>query len=299
MNFYKKLIPSRSIRFKILKMMKFIPDKQMISLQYFIKLKRIPDLKNPKRYTEKIQWYKLNYRDTKMQKCVDKYLVREYVQEKGLGNILNKLYGVYDSIEEINFENLPDKFIIKTTNGSSTNYICKDKSTVNKEELTAKFANFFNQSGTSAGREWVYKECVPKIIVEELLEDSEKDDKSISDYKFLCFNGNPEYVVYDVDRFTNHRRNIYDTRWNNLHIASDCPCIDGECEKPEGLDEMLKVARVLSEDFPAVRVDLYYVGGKVYFGELTFFPWSGYVQYSPDKFDLEVGTKFHLPEKNI
>ncbi len=297
MNFYKKLIPSRKIRFKIIKMLGFIPDKPMLELQYYIKHKRKLNLKNPKRYTEKIQWYKLYYRDPVMCQCVDKYGVREYIKSKGMEDILNTLYGVYDSFDEIDFSKLPDKFVMKTTNGSGTNFICKDKSTIDYVKLKEQFGNFFNQSSTSAGREWVYKAGDAKIIVEQLLEDPKSSDGSISDYKFLCFGGKPEYVVYDVDRFVNHKRNIYDTNWNDLHIESDCKCCDREIEKPEKLDEMLEIAEKLSKDFPAVRVDLYCIEGKIYFGELTFFPWSGYVQYTPDSFDFELGEKFVLPEK--
>lgn len=296
MDFYKKIIPSRKLRFKIIKMMSFIPDKQMLQLQYFIKHKRKLNLAKPERYTEKIQWYKLYYRDPVMCQCVDKYEVRDYVKSKGLEIILNPLYGVYDAFDEIIFDDLPDKFILKTTNGSNTNFICRDKKDIDVNALKEKFDTFFRQSSTSAGREWVYKSQKPRIVVEQLLEDSASADKSISDYKFLCFGGKPEYVVYDVDRFTHHKRNIYDTSWNNLNIASDCPCAEKEFSKPEKLEEMLEIARVLSADFPAVRVDLYCVEGKIYFGELTFFPWSGYVQYTPDEFDFEMGRKFVLPE---
>lgn len=294
MNGYKNIISDKNLRFRILRLLRFIPDKLMIRIQYFIKLKRWLNLKNPKRYTEKIQWYKLFYRNPLMVKCVDKYAVREYVEEKGLGHILNTLYGVYDSFDDIDFDALPDKFIIKANNGSGTNYICKDKSRLDVEKLRKEFADFFMQAGASAGREWAYEGVKPRIIVEELLEDNTSHDKSISDYKFLCFGGHPEYVVYDVDRFTNHKRNIYDTEWNNIHISSDCPCSDKEYPKPDKLEEMLEIAKVLSSDFPAVRVDLYCVEGKIYFGELTFFPWSGYVQYEPDNFDFEVGKKFQL-----
>jgi len=160
------------------------------------------------------------------------------------------------------------------------------------------FDNFFKQSNSSAGREWVYSDVEQKIVIEQLLEDPTQKDNAICDYKFMCFNGNPEYVVYDVDRFTDHKRNIYDLNWNNLNVASDCPCCDKEIAPPDNLGEMIEVARKLAQDFPAVRVDLYSIGGKIYFGELTFFPWSGYVQYTPDQFDFEAGAKFVLPEKN-
>lgn len=294
MNFYKKIF-SKKTRFAILKMLKFVPDKSMIKFQYYIKLKRIPNLEEPKRYTEKIQWYKLNYRNDLMPICVDKYRVREYIESKGLTNILVNLYGAYDNANEIDLASLPNKFVLKTTNGSGTNVICKDKSQLDENDLKEQVNQFLQQSSASAGREWAYSHVIPKIIVEELLEDSSSKDGSICDYKFLCFNGNPEYVVLDVDRFSDHKRNIYDTNWNDLHIESDCPCSNEVYEKPEKLEEMLEIAKTLCADFPAVRVDLYCVNNKIYFGELTFFPWSGYVQYTPDSFDFDMGEKFVLP----
>ena len=279
-------------------MLKCIPDKQMLELQYFIKHRRWLDLKNPKRYTEKIQWYKLYYRDEVMRQCVDKYKVREYIKSKGLEEILNQLYGVYNDVDEIIWEELPERFVIKTTNGSGTNYFCKNKAELDIEKVKAQFKAYFNQSSASAGREWVYSDEDRKIIVEQYLEDYTQKDGSISDYKFLCFNGKPEYIVYDMDRFTDHRRNIYDLSWNDLHIESDCKCCEKPINPPENLNQMLEVAKKLCEDFPAVRVDLYSINGKIYFGELTFFPWSGYVQYTPDEFDFEMGEKFILPKKS-
>lgn len=296
MNFYKKIIPKK-MRFAILRLLRFIPDKPMISLQYRIKTGRGINWKDPKRYTEKLQWYKLNYKNEKMPICVDKYRVREYIEEKGLSEHLVKLYAVYENADEIELSKLPDKFIMKTTNGSGTNIICRDKSSLNEQEIKKQVASYFKQSSASAGREWPYKHVKPRVIVEELLEDSTTTDRSICDYKILCFGGKPEYVVYDVDRFTEHKRNIYDTEWNDLHVSSDCPCSDKVYEKPQTLDRMLKIAEILSADFPAVRVDLYSIEGKIYFGELTFFPWSGYVKYAPDEFDFVMGEKFIFPEK--
>ena len=296
MDFYKKIIRNKKLRFKILSCLRIIPDKQMLQLQYFIKHGRRLNLRNPKRYTEKIQWYKLYYRNDLMPICVDKNRVREYIAQKGLSDILVYKYGVYDSVEDIDFALLPDKFIMKTTNGSGTNYICKDKKSIDIEELKGMFKTYSVQYG--AGREWAYTGAEKRIVVEELLEDDTQSDGAICDYKFLCFNGNPEYIVYDVDRFTEHKRNIYDTNWNNLNIASDCPCCEREIAPPENLDKMLEIAKTLCADFPAVRVDLYNIKGKIYFGELTFFPWSGYVQYEPDEFDFIMGEKFVLPNKN-
>lgn len=298
MDIYKKIL-SKKIRFTILKFLKFIPDKPMIQFQYWMKLHRKLNLKFPIRYTEKIQWYKLYYRNDLMPICVDKYRVREYIKSKGLSDILVKLYGVYDKAEDIPLDVLPKKFVLKTSNGSGTNIICKDKEKLSKAEIIEKVSKFLNQSSASAGREWAYAKGKPQIIIEELLEDSTNSGGFISDYKFLCFNGKPEYIVLDIDRFTNHKRNIYNIEWQDLHIASDCSCIENRTfDKPINYDKMIEIVKILSEDFPAVRVDLYNINGHIYFGELTFFPWSGYVQFKPDSFDFEMGKKFNLPERN-
>lgn len=299
MNFYKRIFPKK-MRFALLRFLKFIPDEPMIKFQYWMKHHRFLNLKNPKRYTEKLQWYKLYYRNDLMPICVDKYQVRKYIESKGLSDILVKLYGAYDKAEDIPFDSLPNKFVLKTSNGSGTNIICREKSKISRDEIIEKVNRFLKQSSASAGREWAYAKGTPKIIIEELLEDPISFDGAISDYKHLCFNGKPEYIVLDVDRFTNHKRNIYDVEWKNLHIASDCPCIEeGRIfEKPVNYDRMIEIAKILCKDFPAVRVDLYNINGRIYFGELTFFPWSGYVQYTPDSFDFEMGEKFVLPKRN-
>ena len=298
MNFYKKIIRSKKLRFKILAALNFLPDDLMLKIQYRIKHSRKLNIENPTRYTEKIQWYKLNYRDPVMTQCVDKYRVREYIKSKGLEHILNDLYAVFDSPEEIVFDNLPERFVLKTNNGSGTNLICKNKELYTEEQVRNMFRDFWDMCNAHVGSEWVYHDVKPAIIAEQLLEDATQNNNDICDYKFLCFNGSPEYIVYDVDRYTDHKRNIYDLDWNDLHIASDCPCSDNAYAKPENLNEMLEIVRILCEDFPAVRVDLYSIEGKIYFGELTFFPWSGYVQFTPDSFDFELGEKFVLPNKN-
>lgn len=297
MNFYKKIIRNKKLRFKILSVLRFIPDKTMIKLQYFIKTGRRLNLKDPKRYTEKIQWYKLNYRDPIMARCADKYLVREFVESRGLGHILNELYATFDNPEEISFDNLPNSFVLKLSNGSGTNVLVKDKGKVNIEGIKKEFESFVAQANAFAGREWVYTTDQKKTIVaEELLCDTNQKN-GIVDYKFLCFDGEPYCIAYDVDRFIDHKRNIYDIEWNNLNVSSDCECSNKEYDRPDKLDEMLDIARKLSKGFPAVRVDLYCVNSKIYFGEMTFFPWSGYVNFDPDEFDFKLGEKFVIDTK--
>ena len=131
-------------------------------------------------------------------------------------------------------------------------------------------------------------------MVEELLVNRENPAAGVNDYKIFCYNGHAKYIVVDIDRYIGHKRNFYDREWNNLHIISDCPAADREIPIPNNLQEMLKTAETLSEQFPFVRVDLYDVDGKIYFGELTFYPWSGYVQYSPDEWDFKLGEDFEL-----
>ena len=297
MEIYKKILKSQSLRFRILDMLSWVPDNIMLKIQYKLKLNRWPNLKNPQRYTEKLQCYKMNYRNENMHKCVDKYLVREYIESKNLKEILNELYGVYDSFKEINFEDLPNKFVIKSTNGGGGQniIICDDKSKLDYESLEKTLDNWMKYiPKKSWGREWAYETNTNKIIIEKLLEGNEDNLTGINDYKFMCFNGKVEYIVFDGDRYKEHKRNFYDKNWNYLDIESDCQVLGDVIDKPQGLEEMKMVAEKLSKDFPFVRVDLYYIDGKVYFGELTFYPWSGYVQYNPDEFDFELGNLFDL-----
>lgn len=295
---YKKLIKNQSTRFAILKLLSVIPDRIMLSWQYKIKLGRKLNVKNPKRYTEKLQLYKMYYRNPDLPTCVDKYEVREYIKSKGLENILNKLYGLYEKAEDIEFNKLPKRFVIKTTDGGGGNniIICKDKDNLDIHRTIHTVNSWLNKKDVDPGREWAYTGMKKsQIIVEEYLENELHPEAGISDYKFLCFSGNPYAVVYDIDRYIGHKRNFYDMNWTNLYVTSDCPGFnDKNNQPPEGFDAMRQVAETLSLGFPFVRVDLYYIRGQVYFGELTFYPWSGYVQFSPDQFDFELGEQFDI-----
>lgn len=294
---YKKIIKSQKLRFAILRALSFIPDKWMLSLQYYMKLGRRIDFRNPKRFTEKIQVYKTGYRNEVLHRCVDKYDVRQYVESLGLADILNESYGIYEDCRSIDLDSLPESFVVKTTDGGGGEniMICKDKSVLEKEAFYAELLKWKNKKDINAGREWAYTGIrKSRYIVEKLLVNTENPEAGIADYKFFCFNGQPKVVVYDTDRYVGHKRNFYDTDWNNLNINSDCPQCNREIPRPEGLGDMLKVAAELSKEFPFVRVDLYYVEGRVIFGELTFYPWSGYVQFLPDSFDFELGNMFDL-----
>ncbi len=297
MNGYKKIFRSQKLRHFILDALRFIPDKQMIQLQYRIKTKKRLDLENPKTYTEKLQWYKLNYHDALMTRCADKHEVRKYLKEQGYPELSCKEYGVFNKPEDIVFDDLPEKFVIKTTNGSGTNITCKDKNSFDVSKAVSEIKSWLKRDCYGLGREWAYKDIVPRIVVEEYLEDKENPYDGINDYKFICFNGEVHYIIFDADRYVNHKRNIYDKEWNYIDVGTDCEKLGNVVEKPEGFEQMKKIAEDLSKDFPCVRVDLYWVNHRAYFGELTFYPWTGYVVFDPEEFDLELGSKFILPYK--
>lgn len=294
---YKKVFKTRKCRSAVLNMLRFIPDSLMLPLQYKIKLGRRLNLKNPQRYTEKLQWYKMHYRNPVMHQCVDKYQVREYIKKKGLEEILIPLIAHYDNIEKVEWDKLPEQFVMKTTHGGGglNVLVCKNKDELDFAEIKDKLSFESNPvKQNTGGREWAYYGLRPSLVVEELLVNQDNPAAGMNDYKIFCYNGKPKYIVVDVDRYIGHKRNFYDVEWNNMHIESDCPASDREIEKPVGFEKMLEIAEKLSEGFPYVRVDLYNNGGKIYFGELTFYPWSGYVQFEPDEADYMFGNDFEL-----
>ena len=292
---YKTFIKDQKLRFKILHFFKFLPDAFITKVQYFIKTRRFLNLKNPKRFTEKIQFYKLFHHKKILNQCADKWSVREYIKSKGLSHILNDVYGVYNNFDEISFASLPEKFVIKITSGSGMNLFCKDKSLFNIDKARIKIEYWLSVNMYLLGREWCYKNIDRKLIVEKFLEDSDNSFNGINDYKILCFNGKAKYIWVDVDRQTSHKRNFYDLDWNYIDVESDHPNF-GDClKKPQNLDEMIKIANIIAIDFPFVRVDLYSVDSKIIFGELTFYPCTGYLIFKPDKFDFLLGQDFILP----
>ena len=294
---YKKIFKNPETRKKILNLLRFVPDSLMLKLQYKIKLHRPLNMRKPERFTEKLQWYKINYRNPIMHQCVDKYNVREFVKSKGLADILVPLIGKYDSIDVVDFDKLPNSFVIKTTHGGGglNVVICPDKSKLDIEDIKQKlYFEPHKVKKTSMGREWAYCGLMPGIVVEELLVNHDNPEAGVNDYKIFCYNGKPEYLVVDVDRYIGHKRNFYKADWTRMDVSSDCPQADRDIPKPENFDKMLDIASKLSKDFPFVRVDLYNVNGKIYFGELTFYPWSGYVQFNPDETDFLLGEDFKM-----
>lgn len=294
---YKKIIRSQRLRVEILKMLRWVPDSIMLRMQYRIQMGFWPDFKHPKRFTEKLQLYKMKYRNPIMHQCVDKYEVRKYVESKGLGHILNELYGVYDKVEDIDFNSLPNQFVIKsTTGGGGLNVIVvKDKSTADYDDIRHKISswNIHEPGQISSGREWAYRDMPrTRIIIEKYLEDR-MGGGNLSDYKLMFFDGHFRLLWIDRDRYTDHHRGFWDENLNFLpNVISDHDTFVTPPPLPPTIREMVGIGEILSDRFPYTRIDLYDVNGRIYFGEITFYPWSGYVAFKPDKFDYELGGHF-------
>lgn len=300
---YKKILKSRKLRLKILSLLSFIPDKTMLKLQYQIKTGHSLDLKNPKRFTEKLQWYKLYYRNPLMVQCVDKYDVREYVKSKGLYDILIPCYGVFDSIDDIQWEKLPSQFVIKDTLGSGGNtvIVVKDKSPKNISDLKKTVSEWtkVDVNKRDGGREWPYYSGKKhRILIEQLLV-PEENTNGLLDYKFFCFNGKVVFLYVMGNRKIGEKAcvSVFDRNFRLMKVRRDGDAILEGVRKPDNFVDMVYIAEKLASDFPHVRVDLYCDNGVVKFGELTFYNASGYMKYTPDSFDYKVGNVFVLPDK--
>lgn len=252
------------------------------------------NLENPKTFNEKIQWLKLNDNSPLKTKLADKYLVREWIKENLGEEYLIPLLGVYDSFDEIDFDKLPDKFVLKANHGCAWNIIVKDKQKFDKKKAKKKFDKWMKRNyALKAGFEMQYKDIPPKIVAEAFIQDSKGE---LNDYKVLCFNGEPKFIWIDQGRFSNRTENIYDTKWNLQPFLLTYENSKEEVPPPKNLETMIEFARKLSKDFALVRVDFYNVDGKIYFGEMTFTSASGVDVFKPAEYDLKLGEMLELPK---
>ena len=269
-------------------------DKTFSRIQFLFHQGCLPNLKAPKSFNEKIQWLKINYRDPLIQKCANKLLARDYVLENYGPEILVPLIGVYESAGEIGFEDLPKRFVCKASHGSGWNIVATDKAKLNWALESQKLKKWMATDFSAIGREWAYKDSPRKILIEQFLDGP--DGQSPYDYKIFCFNGNPGFVQVDTDRFSGHRRAFYDLNWQQLPFGLEYPIESRVLPRPMGLDKMIEIAKKLSKQFPFVRCDLYDCDGKVYFGELTFYPGKGTERFSPQKADIDIGAMLSLSD---
>jgi hypothetical protein len=273
-------------------------DKAAINKLYYSKSGRYPNLKIPTLFSEKMQWLKLYYRDPSMEIAADKFRVRELVKEKGYESTLNELIDVFEEKDVIDFNKLPNKFVLKGSHGSGWNLIVNNKSEVKWFLWKRIIKSWLKHNIFWNGREWVYKNIKPRLVCEQFLKD---ESGHLIDYKFHCFNGEPIYIQANNGRGKgNHAQNFYDLEWNFLPFGKDLtPKKEVVISKPSQLSTMIEMARDYAANFPYVRVDFYEVNKKIIFGELTFFPASGMPDFKPDSYDKIWGDLLILPKNNL
>lgn len=272
----------------------FLPDRQFARINLWISYKRfgIPyrglNLKNPATFTEKINYLKLSDECYKYEKFADKYLVRQFVSEEIGAQYLVPLLGIYKRADEIDFNLLPDRFILKTNHGSGWNILCEDKKSLNLKKARRLLSKWLLYNAYYLSREKQVKNIKPLIICEELL------DYNINDFKFFCHNGEPFIVQVDIGRFTNHKRAFYNMTWTKQDFSFVYPIYSEDIPPPEKFEEMKEVAKKLSKQFKFSRIDLYIHQAKVYFGEITFFPEGGSGYFIPPEYDMIMGNFINL-----
>lgn len=294
----KKLLKNPSIIIRGLNklgLLRWISDERYIKWRYYIQHNEKLNLVQPKTYNEKLQWLKLNYHNADYVKLVDKSQVREYVANKIGKEYLIPIVGEWNNGNDIKWESLPDKFVLKCTHDSGSLVISTDKSKLNKEKAINKLNKALSYNYYYSGREWPYKYVEPKIIGEEFLEVQE--GKELQDYRFFCFEGDPKFITVDtnINDKEKTRRNLYDLDWNLLDAEITYPRdVNSNIVKPDNLEEMIKISRKLSKGIPHVRIDLYNLEGKVYFGEITFYHQSGLGIIRPKSFENKMGDWINI-----
>lgn len=257
------------------------------------------DLENPKTYNEKLQWLKLNYRNPECVIMVDKYLAKDYVKKRIGEEYVVPLYGVWDKFDDIDFDSLPNQFVLKTTHDCGGVVVCKDKSTLDKEKAKKFLNKHLAHEYFYHCREWAYKHVKPRILAEKFMKDSAgQKEEGLTDYKFFCFDGQPKAMFIATDRAkqdTETKFDFYDMEFNHLPFTNGHPNSDKIIEKPKQFDLMIELSKKLSQGLPHVRVDFYESEGRIYFGELTFFHWGGFVPFKPEEWDYKFGEWIKLP----
>lgn len=277
----------------------FKNDQSYLKLLYYLRTHKKLDLIEPTTFSEKLQWLKLHYHKPELSTMVDKYEVKEY-----LSKIIGEEYviptlGVWDRPEDINWEALPDKFVLKTTHGGGSVgvVICRDKNIFDKDKALGNLKKSLKQDIYKTLREWPYKNVKKRIIAEPLLENHNVEAQDLTDYKFFCFDGDPKYCQVISGRDSYMTIDFYDKNWKHqpFHEPKDYPFSTTSIPVPVMHNYMLEIASRLSKGYPFLRVDFYEVNERLYVGELTFFPTSGFGGFDPQEWDYKFGSWIKLP----
>lgn len=284
---------------RIKKLLFWMSDKPYLQLYYLMKLKKVLHFGNPKSFNEKLQWLKLYDRKKIYTTMVDKYEAKDYVAERIGEEYIIPTLGVWERVEDIDFDALPEKFVLKCTHDSGGLIVCRDKSKLNLEKTKRILAKSLKNDFYIEAREWPYKNVKRRIIAETYMED-EIQKKGLVDYKFYCFDGKPQflYISKGLEDHATASISFLNLDWTFAPFQrSDYKGFETLPEKPAGYETMLKLAEQLSAGSSFLRVDLYEIGGKVYFSELTFTPCGGTMRFAPPEWDDKIGQMLTLPQK--
>lgn len=307
MNKIKKLIkytlysPSKLLLAVLTRVAPILPDKLCLKWRFRLQMGYKLDLKNPQTFSEKLQWLKLYNRKPEYTQMVDKFAVKEYVAKIIGEEYIIPTLGVWDKFDDIDFDKLPDQFVLKTTHGGGNTgvVICKDKSTLDKDAAKRKLNRSLKSDIYRTLKEWPYKDVKKRIIAEKFIDSEGHQD--LPDYKFYCFNGDPTYCQVIRDRNSKETIDFYDMEWNHMPFVGLNPVAKNgliPVTKPEHLANMVNMCRQLAAGIPFSRIDWYVVNGKVHFGEITFFPASGLGEFTPKEWNYTIGSLIKLPNNN-
>lgn len=297
--FVKIFTKSKSaLKYILLKTARLYGDELFLKMMFPLRVGYKLNLDNPKTFNEKLQWLKLHNRKPIYTKMVDKVEAKEFV-----ANIIGEEYiiptlGVYDSVDEIDFDKLPDQFVLKCTHDSGGIVVCSNKSELDIEEVRNKLRKGLKRRYFYQNREWPYKQVKPRIIAEKYMVD--ESGYELKDYKFFCFDGKVELLFIATDRGSKTEEtkfDFFDADFNHLPFTNGHPNATKPSVRPKGFDKMKEIAAILSKGHPHLRVDLYDINGKIYFGELTFYHWSGMTPFVPIEWDYKLGDMIKLPKE--
>ena len=300
----KNYISNPDYRFAInskLGLYRNMPDDEFLKKKFKIAMGKELDLENPRTFCEKLQWMKAYDHNPRYTMLADKYEVKKIIAEEIGEQYVIPLYGVWDSFDEIDFDSLPEQFILKCTHNSGGFVICKDKSNFDKASARKKFNKWLKRNYYDVGREWVYKNIKPRIIAEKYIPTLGNRDSI--EYKLTCFDGEVKLITIcqgiPHDSLDSRTNDHYDRDFNRLdwYAYYKNPVVPNEI--PEQMPEMIEIAEKLSKGICQVRVDFYIIDGQIYFGEMTFYTWGGYIEFVPPERDEIMGSYIKLPEKRI
>ena len=281
-----------------LRFLHVMPDSIYLRIRYYLCVRKKLNLDNPVTFNEKLQWLKIYYRNPLYVELADKFRVKKYINKNYPDLRTIPTLGLWKNAEDIDFERLPDRFVLKCTHDTGSVIICDNKKQLNKEYAKKKLNKALKNNLFYQGREWIYKSILPQVIAEEYLENN--DSCELIDYKFMCFNGVVKCCFVCSDRFSEEGLHVtfFDREWNMMPFCRHYPRKESGIQKPDCYETMIRMAESMSSEMPFVRIDFYVVNGEIYFGEYTFFPGSGLEEFNPDEWDEILGNWLILPERN-